>query len=146
MAHRVLVPYDGGEPAAAALSFALREHPDADVTVLHVVEPFPTHTAAGLEDAHDADWHERAAEAAEELFESARSVAADHDVQIDTEWRYGRPRHVIVEYLENDSVDQVVMGSHNRGAASRLFLGSVAEAVVRRSPVPVTVVRERPSG
>jgi nucleotide-binding universal stress UspA family protein len=33
------------------------------------------------------------------------------------------------------------MGSHGRQGVSRLLLGSVAETVVRRSPVPVTVVR-----
>jgi len=34
------------------------------------------------------------------------------------------------------------MGSHGRTGATRLLLGSVAELVVRRSPVPVTVVRD----
>jgi nucleotide-binding universal stress UspA family protein len=33
------------------------------------------------------------------------------------------------------------MGSHGRKGVSRLLLGSVAETVIRRSPVPVTVVR-----
>jgi len=33
------------------------------------------------------------------------------------------------------------MGSHGREGVSRILLGSVAETVMRRSPVPVTVVR-----
>lgn len=36
----------------------------------------------------------------------------------------------------------IVMGTHGRGGLSRALLGSVAEAVVRRSPVPVLLVRE----
>jgi nucleotide-binding universal stress UspA family protein len=34
-----------------------------------------------------------------------------------------------------------VMGSHGREGVSRILLGSVAETIVRRSPVPVTVAR-----
>lgn len=42
---------------------------------------------------------------------------------------------------EAPSYDLVVMGTHGRGGASRWWLGSVAERVVRNSPVPVLVVR-----
>lgn len=38
-------------------------------------------------------------------------------------------------------VDHVAVGSHGRSGVSRLLLGSVAESVMRRPPVPVTVVR-----
>ncbi|MCY4731914.1 universal stress protein [Natronomonas gomsonensis] len=142
MPRQILVPYDGGDPADAALSFVLREFPDASITVLHVVEPFPDHTAAGTEDPSADTWQGRAVDIAEEVFDGVWERTADHDADIDTHWEYGRPRHVIVEYIENNPIDHVVMGSHGRGAVSRLILGSVAEAVVRRSPVPVTVVRD----
>ena len=42
---------------------------------------------------------------------------------------------------EARDIDHVVMGSHGRSGLSRVLLGSVAENVVRRSTVPVTVVR-----
>ncbi|WP_199174851.1 universal stress protein [Halegenticoccus soli] len=82
---------------------------------------------------------------AEKIFERARATAADRGIDVETEWKCGRPRDVIVNYLHENLIDQLVLGSHNRGAISRLVLGSVAETVVRRSPVPVTVIRERPS-
>ena len=37
--------------------------------------------------------------------------------------------------------DAVYIGGHGRTGAARILLGSVAESVVRRSPVPVTVVK-----
>jgi hypothetical protein len=42
------------------------------------------------------------------------------------------------------AADLLVMGSHGRQGVRRFFLGSVAESVVRESPVPVLVVRTAP--
>jgi len=55
--------------------------------------------------------------------------------------RVGRPARAIEECAEEAAVDHVVIGSHGRDGIARILLGSVAETVVRRSPVPVTAVR-----
>jgi hypothetical protein len=39
-------------------------------------------------------------------------------------------------------VDLIVMGTHGRSGVSHLFMGSVAERVVRTAPCPVLTVRE----
>ncbi len=59
---------------------------------------------------------------------------------IETVIRIGRPADQILAATEE--ADLVLMGTHGRGALGRVFLGSVAEEVVRRSAVPVLVVRE----
>jgi nucleotide-binding universal stress UspA family protein len=53
----------------------------------------------------------------------------------------GSPAREIVDYATETGVDLVVMGTHGRSGVDRLLLGSVAERVVRRSPVPVLTVR-----
>lgn len=50
-------------------------------------------------------------------------------------------RHGIQEVLDEDSYDLVVMGSRGHGALSRWLLGSVAEATIRHSSVPVYIAR-----
>ena len=47
---------------------------------------------------------------------------------------------MIVRYVDDHDIDQVVMGSRGRDGLDRLLLGSNAETVVRRVSVPVTVV------
>ena len=47
----------------------------------------------------------------------------------------------IVEYARKAHVDVIVVGTHGRGPVAHLFLGSVAEKVVRTAPCPVLVVR-----
>ncbi|WIV67853.1 universal stress protein [Natrialbaceae archaeon AArc-T1-2] len=142
---RVLVPYDGSELSTAALEFALEDAVETDATVvaLYVVEPFPDHTDAALTD-REGKWQDRVEERAEAVFEVIRTVAdetVDDDVDLEMEWRYGSPRYKIIDALEGEDVDQVVMGSHGRDGIERLILGSVAEHVMRRADVPVTVVR-----
>ncbi len=141
MGARILVPYDGGDASTAALRFAFERFPDASVVVLYVVEPFAEHTEAGVE-GYRSEWEETARKHASERFEEARAVADEFDTSIETEWRYGRPARAIVACVEEEDVDHVVMGSHGRGGIERLLLGSVAETTLRRSSVPVTVVRE----
>lgn len=54
---------------------------------------------------------------------------------------FGDSDDVIVAYSDEHDVDRIVMGSHCRSGAERFLLGSVAETVLRRAPVPVMVVR-----
>jgi nucleotide-binding universal stress UspA family protein len=53
----------------------------------------------------------------------------------------GDARAEILAHAEREGVDLIVMGTHGRGGAARLFLGSVAERIVRAAPCPVLTVR-----
>jgi len=57
--------------------------------------------------------------------------------------RTGDARDVILATAEEVKADLIVMGTHGRRGISRALLGSVAETVVRTSPVPVLTVRGR---
>src|SRR6476620_4423178 len=55
----------------------------------------------------------------------------------------GSPANAIVKYAEEQQADVIVIGSHGRGAVSRLLLGSVAERVLHLAGRPVFVVAHR---
>lgn len=55
--------------------------------------------------------------------------------------RVGDARDVILQTAEELKADLIVMGTHGRRGLSRALLGSVAEMIVRTSPVPVLTVR-----
>ncbi|MFB6093880.1 MAG: universal stress protein [Halanaeroarchaeum sp.] len=136
----VLVPLDGSDQAWNALDYAAEEFPTATITVLHVIDPVEAgYTATASVPGYTEQWYEQAQDRAEDLFESAAGRA--EDASLETETEVGRPSTVIVQFAEENDVDQIVMGSHGRSGVSRILLGSVAETVVRRSPVPVTIVR-----
>ncbi|WP_265109934.1 universal stress protein [Halosolutus halophilus] len=136
MPEHILVPVDGSEQAARALDYVLEEFPDATITLLHVFSDGPPeiHLEKRGEDYDDLRARRR------EMLDRLVDERA-HGGTIETEVVVGRPSREIVRYADEHDIDRVVMGSHGRDGASRVLLGSVAETVVRRAPVPVTVVR-----
>lgn len=82
-----------------------------------------------------------ASEQADEIFDRAREIAeeAGYEGDIETRTGIGSAARSIVDNAAD--ADAIVMGSAGRHGAARLLLGSVAETVVRRAPVLVTVVR-----
>ncbi|MDG5821237.1 universal stress protein [Natronococcus sp. A-GB7] len=144
MVSRVLVPFDDSDRSMDALEFALEEYPSARLTALHVIDPSEIYAATGLETGSLSNYERIRDEhetEAENLLETARRRAADADVELETEYVIGDVSETIVDYAEDRGVDHVVLGSHGRTGASRILLGSIAETVARRSPVPVTIVR-----
>lgn len=55
--------------------------------------------------------------------------------------RIGVPHESIREYIAENDIDLVVMGTHGRRGLDRYLLGSVTEKVVRVSDAPVLTVR-----
>ncbi|WP_096388850.1 universal stress protein [Halopenitus persicus] len=139
MLSRVLVPMDDSEMARKALAYACENHSDAEITVLHVVgEPSPMlGEATGL--ALEDDLEEAAADLAEDVFDRAREIAATYGVEIETLVQLGTPARAILNTAPD--FDAVVVGSHGGSVADRLFVGNVAQKLVRQSPIPVIVVR-----
>ncbi|MFD1647318.1 universal stress protein [Haloarchaeobius litoreus] len=142
MDRRVLVAYDDSVQSTEALEFALEEFADATLVVLTIVDPAEANTRRAFSmPTFASEWYEEAREDADELLAEATELASAAHVDIETELAVGRPPKTIVEYAKEHDCDHIVTGSHGRSGVSRILLGSVAETVVRRSPVPVTVVR-----
>ncbi|MFB6179482.1 MAG: universal stress protein [Halorientalis sp.] len=142
MGKRILVPLDGSMQAWDAFEYAIQEFPEAELVLLHVINPAETgYTAQASIPSFSEEWYEHAQSEADHLFEQAHDLADDRDVLVTEDTVIGKPSRSIVQYAEEHEVDQIVMGSHGRSGVTRILLGSVAENVVRGSSVPVTVAR-----
>ncbi|WP_410765049.1 universal stress protein [Haloferax sp. DFSO60] len=125
-----LVALDHSEQSQKALEYALANFPDTELTILHVVE--------------SRGRHRESADEAAALVADAREKALDHGVEVravSEDRGEMKPARAVLDYVIANDVDHVIVGSHGRSGASRILLGSVAESISRRSPVPVTVVR-----
>jgi nucleotide-binding universal stress UspA family protein len=139
MPKRVLLPVDGSPPSERALEFAGAEWPDADFVLLTVIDPVDARSTRGFLPSENEAWVREARDEARTTLADCRALlpegaTAEERVEV------GRPAATIVEVCEDD-VDHAVLGSHGRRGVQRVLLGSVAESVARRAPVPVTIVR-----
>jgi len=135
---RVLVGVDLDEASASALKMAgvLASSWDADITVFHSSTPeAPAYFTADQIETLEAEREQSRAGTANQV----RVFAGEH---------VRRAVHVVVEECPPEDAlvrlaadfDLIVVGTHRRQGAQRWWLGSVAEAVARRSSRPVLVV------
>lgn len=141
MANSILVPLDGSEKAFDALEYAVTEHGDAAITVLHALDYWEAGPDEGTVIRMDEGVKEAAENRAQKIFEEAEELASDlgYDGELETISREGKPSKVIVDH--SSEYDTVVMGTYGRKGMGQKLLGSVAEKVVRRSPSNVVVVK-----
>jgi nucleotide-binding universal stress UspA family protein len=137
----VLIPTDGSEGAleAVELGVSVAAAHDATVHAVSVVDEraMDARVGPGTEQLEDP-----LTERARRAVQSVEAAAANTDVgAMRTEVRSGTPHREIMDALEENAADLVVMGTHGRSGLERYLLGSVAERVLRTSPVPVMTVR-----
>jgi nucleotide-binding universal stress UspA family protein len=144
MIHTIVVPLDGSNFGEHAIPFALSvaRQTDANLRLVHVhAYPQPLYTSDGVAIFDAAtDEHNRVMQLAY-LDDLSTRVAAQTTAPLQTALVEGPVAEAIETYVETVSADLIVMTTHGRGPLSRFWLGSVADALVRRSTVPMLLVR-----
>ena len=144
---RVLVPIDFSPSARVALEYAtfLAGKLGAELQVLHVWEPpgyVGPDTLALLPVAAvgQPGWEETRVEVQREV-DRFLAGASPRPTALDVRIEAGEPSDAILRVAKESGADLIVMGTHGRTGLSRLLIGSVAEAVLRRATCPVLTLR-----
>ena len=139
----ILVPVDFGaamQPAIdAALLFARKF--DAKVTLVNTFDVTAYSLITPFAPPIDVEPLILASE--EELKKVTERVRAEWP-KTESLFERGSAAEGIVEAAKTGNADLIVLGTHGRRGVSRLLLGSVAESVVRLSPIPVMTVHPGP--
>lgn len=118
----------------------LVERDGGRILLLHVAEPDPDFVGyeAGPQGVRDqvADEFRTQRKALQEMGELLRSAGIETTALVVR----GAIADTILDQAKRHEARYIVVGSHARGAMYGLLIGSVSEAVIRRSPVPVVVV------
>jgi universal stress protein A len=147
---KILCPTDFSEPSFEALKCAkeLALHFEAELILAHAIPHLPTLASAQMGVPMGAPYRVNLDDYMRQLEGEARetldSVVRDR-IPVEVRSRVvvfnGDPAAEIVKCARNEQADVVVMATHGRSGLERLFMGSVAERVVRLAPCPVLTIR-----
>ena len=134
MPKHIVAATDFSAPSDRAVEFAanLAETLNAKLSLVHAFEapyPYPVPLPPEYRQELRAKLESRCAE--------LRTRVRDVDAILREE---GAPWNAIVSVATETNADLIVVGTHGRRGVTHLLLGSVAEKVVRLSPVPVVTV------
>lgn len=137
----ILLPVDGSPLSLEAVQHAIRLVRDglkAEFVLANVQEPSSLYELVVV---HDPEALRKVAlEAGEHAVARAGALLTDAGIGYDIEIASGDPAHMLVEMAQTNACDAIIMGAHGEGAGNSA-LGSVAQALLRSSPVPVMIVR-----
>jgi nucleotide-binding universal stress UspA family protein len=138
--HRIVVPTDFSPAAEKALDTAieLARVLGATIVVMHSYE-IPSY--AYLEALATPEFMTALEQAARNALEDSVLTRKGIDVPLVTALYCGTPHEQILVAVQQHAAGLVVMGTHGRRGIAHALLGSVAEKIVRLSPVPVLTVR-----
>ena len=137
MLKRILVPLDGSHLAEAILPEAvhLAQSCGADLLLLRVAFAHVFPGMDGIEEEVEV------VRTAEDYVADVATRLTGSGLSVWTAVRYGEPIEQILDHIVTNGVDVVAMSTHGRSGLSRLAMGSVAEAVVRKAGIPVLLFR-----
>lgn len=137
---RILLPTDGSEPAVAATTYAVVLAKTFGAILRAIYVDTGIESLEYPEEAMDADVYEGVHPSIKGLA-LAQALCERNGVQCEVEVVQGGVARRIVAVAEEWGADIVVLGDTGRTGLKRLALGSVAETVVKASPIPVLVVK-----
>lgn len=152
---KILIAVDGSADALQAVQHVLalvQRGLKASLVLANVQEPASLYEMVVVHDADSIEELRRQAGA--DLLAPAEALLQAADLAYEVEVAGGDPQHVLLELAENYGCHAIVLGARGEmgsdfastGFGVATSLGSVAQAVLAHSPVPVTVVRARPPG
>lgn len=135
MIERMLVPLDGSATAEGVLPQLRRllRRSDSEVILVRTANPMPVEGYPAI--------FETALAAAREYLLGVQDRLSAEGVRVKHVVRLGAPADTILQIAREEKATMIALATHGHTGLARLFLGSVAERILRRSPIPVLVVR-----
>ena len=138
---KILAPTDCSEASIDALRYSIKiaKTHHAKLMVLHVISQLGNAVSHSLSDKSLSN--SKVHLAAENQLEEFWKSMDENEIEADLVIEYGDPFAEITRYAKSNKNDIIVMGTHGRTGLMHVLMGSVAEKIVRYSPVPVVTVK-----
>lgn len=151
MYKHILAAVDDSETSDRALDEAIRLAKDqqATLTIVYVLDRISLINAATVVDPNQSEkgWVEIAQEILSRAWGLARKAGMKAESRmLETNDVADRVAQAIIDEAKGSHADLIVAGTHGRTGLGRVLMGSVAEGLVRHTPVPILLLRRAPKG
>lgn len=147
MFNKILLPTDGSKQAerAGEHAISLADISGGNIIVLYVIDTYYLNALPqqDLREQLDKELRTEGTEAVEKFkrkLEESQCEGKCKNVNLITMIKEGKPADVILKTIDDEGVDEVVMGKSGKQGIEKFILGSTTERVVRGSKVPVHVI------
>ena len=143
MFNTILVAVDESEAAREAFDLACTVAPEdhASLVLLNVIDLTKLIAASGYDAPYPQETLDIMRTAGQQLLDERKAAAEKRGLKVTTSIGEGDAVDEILRVAGESGVGLICIGTHGRQGLVRLFIGSVAEGVLRRAEVPVLVVR-----
>lgn len=147
MHKKILLPTDGSENAERAGEYAisLADISGADIIVLNVIDTYYLDAIPqpDLRESLDKELRadgKRAVENFKTKLEESQCNGMCKNIQFKTLLKEGKPDEIILKTIDEEGVDQVVMGKSGKHGLERVLLGRTTDRVVSDAKISVNVI------
>ena len=144
--NKILVAVDGSECTKIAIKDAIELATRLNAE-LHSVCVIDTTAFSHLAMEGDNNWdlmYSMLENDAKKAIDETKHQAERAGISVTASVLNGHPVDEIINYIKDNSIDLVVVGSHGRGRIEKWIMGSIAEKLARASPVSVVIAKKCP--
>ena len=139
---KILFPVDISDtsPNIALWVIMMAEKFDTEIHLLFVARELGQYASFSVVPGAIEQFEAKLVKGAETKIEEFAEVHLKGYPNVRTRVALGNPALKILDYISDEEIDLVIMGTHGRKGLDRIFFGSVADRVVKMSPVPVLTI------
>ena len=141
---RVLIPIDGSDCALRGVALVISKRAlylspdDLEIHLINVQAPFSSDISRFVSHEQITEFHRQQSE---EALQGARRMLDDAGVKYRCHLEVGHIAETITALADALACDQIVMGTHGRGAFKELVMGSIPLKVLALSKIPVLLIK-----
>jgi len=141
---RVLIPIDGSDCALRGVALVISKRAlylspdDLEIHLINVQAPFSNDISRFVSHQQIAEFHRQQSN---EALQGARQMLDDAGVKYRCHIEVGNIAETITALANSLECDQIVMGTHGRGAFKEFVMGSIPLKVLALSEIPVLLIK-----
>ena len=147
MNKKILLPTDGSKNSERAGEYAI-SHADItgdEIVVLHVIDTDYLNAIPQPDIRNDLDKElradgKKAVETFKNQLEDSQCSGKCQNIEFRVLVKEGKPADVILKTIDEENIDQVIIGKSGKHGLERLLLGRTSDKVVKEAKVPVNVI------